>query len=881
MLESMKRLIEVSLGCGAVIALVLVLTPVLSKRFSPDFRRWVWLALAIRLLTFGIELPVPMPKAPIQMEVPQAVTEGTYNSWNDAVQDRLAKGGSGGGTVRGDGYYYRHYLSYQNESGEMVTIRDGEWVRTVTIGDTTTRTVHWTAVAGAAYFSVGVLIFAISLLRYRRFRKKALRWSMPAGETDQNVLAEWQERLDCTAQVALYRCSLVRSPLLMGYRAPVILLPEDLPDSALETSLAHELTHLKRKDTGYKLYILAACCIHWCNPMVWLMLRQADRDVELCCDYDLLRRRDESARRAYGQAILDQMTAGAALSSRLTTGFSGDKKEVFARFRAIMDTSVKKKGRAALALTLAAVLLAGGLVACQTKHTEADGKILAWVSKMDKENGVTYYPLDWIAESDFETETAWWEALRESGCEGLGKAQTAPFADEHPIVWRMGVEYGMGHQVILSDLAAGEDTKTLYIPDNSQPEQDTPLGDLCELSFDEDGAVVKVMIRNEKRLHQKNPTLALGTVDQEMTTVHYQPIAWIGWNDPGREAAFWNSLEKTDLGETKIAELAGGAEVLYQPERGGAYPLNPATIEYSIHQTTEGARLLELTFNDEGQVIRLVMRGDVSLDLNAANLDFTGYTGRVYAVGAGGISHASDTAFLNLDPCDLIGEDHDHTRYNLPLAEGTEIPDELKPFLSGLSSGRYPEFYELELVSGEVVRLTGIWDEESATISLGYAVLLDHYTGILGIQNREELSSYQPGDDFLMKGDTKLPLAENADIPDEVLPFLSGQSQDPDLLQYALVMEDGVVTAVLGIWKDSTSKGDLPDYTGTLYGAEMRGPIEVNGKDYLVLDGYRIPLEEACSTELKEQLSSLSDTGTPGLYEVTVEDGEVTTIRAF
>lgn len=96
----------------------------------------------------------------------------------------------------------------------------------------------------------------------------------------------------------------------------------------------------------------------------------------------MLCRRDESARRAYGQAILDQMTAGTAPSSRLTTGFSGDKKEVFARFRAIMDTSAKKKGRAALALTLAAVLLAGGLVACQEtweNQPGAAGEVTAWL----------------------------------------------------------------------------------------------------------------------------------------------------------------------------------------------------------------------------------------------------------------------------------------------------------------------------------------------------------------------------------------------------------------------------------------------------------------------------------------------------------------------
>lgn len=70
----------------------------------------------------------------------------------------------------------------------------------------------------------------------------------------------------------------------------------------------------------------------------------------------------------------------------------------------------------------------------------------------------------------------------------------------------------------------------------------------------------------------------------------------------------------------------------------------------------------------------------------------------------------------------------------------------------------------------------------------------------------------------------------------------------PDLYEITLV--DGKITAIR---ENEITEKDFRPYTGMLYGQEMRGPIEVNGKDYLVLDGYRIPLEEARATELKEQ----------------------------
>ena len=179
--------------------------------------------------------------------------------------------------------------------------------------------------------------------------------------------------------------------MLMGFRRPVILLPEDIPAGSLEAALAHELTHLKHRDTWYMLLMTLARCVHWFNPLVWLMVRTARRDMELYCDYDLLNGQGEEVRRAYGRAILDQMTGRDRGFSGLTTGFSGSKKEVFARFRAMMDTAPKRKGRALLALAAAAIVLSGSLVACQAETQPQTWT--AWVDAMDLEERTVTYTL--------------------------------------------------------------------------------------------------------------------------------------------------------------------------------------------------------------------------------------------------------------------------------------------------------------------------------------------------------------------------------------------------------------------------------------------------------------------------------------------------------
>ena len=106
------------------------------------------------------------------------------------------------------------------------------------------------------------------------------------------------------------------------------------------------------------------------------MVRTARRDMELCCDDDLLAGRDQEARRAYGRAILDQMTAGKGGRTGLTTGFTGDRGGIFLRFRAIMDTTPKRRGRLLLASASILILLTGGLVSCAPAAAESSGGAL-------------------------------------------------------------------------------------------------------------------------------------------------------------------------------------------------------------------------------------------------------------------------------------------------------------------------------------------------------------------------------------------------------------------------------------------------------------------------------------------------------------------------
>ena len=65
---------------------------------------------------------------------------------------------------------------------------------------------------------------------------------------------------------------------------------------------------------------MAELCIHWFNPMVWVLYRLMTKDMELSCDEKALGTFDEDVKKAYANALLNismrqnKLTLGGVLS---------------------------------------------------------------------------------------------------------------------------------------------------------------------------------------------------------------------------------------------------------------------------------------------------------------------------------------------------------------------------------------------------------------------------------------------------------------------------------------------------------------------------------------------------------------------------------------
>ena len=143
------------------------------------------------------------------------------------------------------------------------------------------------------------LYFCVSYLKcYREFST-----SLPVKEP---FAAEWLNAHPLRRTISIRQSDRIETPLTYGIFRPVILLPKTMDwQNRQQTDyiLYHEFTHIRRFDQATKLFLIAALCLHWFNPFVWVMYYFFNRDIELSCDECVLRHNRE-ARSAYAMTLI-------------------------------------------------------------------------------------------------------------------------------------------------------------------------------------------------------------------------------------------------------------------------------------------------------------------------------------------------------------------------------------------------------------------------------------------------------------------------------------------------------------------------------------------------------------------------------------------------
>lgn len=166
-----------------------------------------------------------------------------------------------------------------------------------------------------------VLLCSWFLITYVRNRQR-FNQSLPATGTE---IENWQQKHRLRRLVQVRISDQIASPLTYGVLRPVILLPKKMQYSdakTIEYVLTHEWVHIKRFDAVAKLLFAAAVCVHWVNPLVWVLYTMANRDMELSCDRLVLHHMGGESCADYATTLIDLLAQQRKSDSYLYANFT-------------------------------------------------------------------------------------------------------------------------------------------------------------------------------------------------------------------------------------------------------------------------------------------------------------------------------------------------------------------------------------------------------------------------------------------------------------------------------------------------------------------------------------------------------------------------------
>lgn len=328
----LNNLMQIGLTVSLAALVPLILRRLMKKRYPARMVCVVWAILALRLL---IPVQLTLPQAPVQV-----MPRTSYVVQSDQTAFRQA--------------------------GLPVTQTPARWVtgtqaQTLSAADTgTVKTVNITDILLTLWLAGVIACVLWQGIGYYRLIRSLKGTSQPVERADlHTILQEQCADLVIDREIPLRVSAAADCPMLAGFIHPTLYLPDErISRTDAVFIFRHELTHYKHGDLWLKLLLLAARCLHWFNPLVHLIARFAQEDIEAACDDAVVRGHDGAYRRAYGETILRSAIAQSQKRKALVSCFGDDKKTLMRRFEGLFDKSVKKRG---VALVVMIALLVGSL----------------------------------------------------------------------------------------------------------------------------------------------------------------------------------------------------------------------------------------------------------------------------------------------------------------------------------------------------------------------------------------------------------------------------------------------------------------------------------------------------------------------------------------
>jgi bla regulator protein blaR1 len=214
------------------------------------------------------------------------------------------------------------------------------------------------AVAGVIWIVGAAALLAGWWIRWRRVQR-AVRTAAPLDRgREVDALRRVEAVSGVSRSMPLVSTDASAEPGVFGILRPVLLWPprisEQLSDAQIETVLAHEVSHVRRRDNLVALLHMAVQAAFWFHPLVWWIGARLDDERERACDEAVLDLGSDPE--AYAESILTACRLSVDAPVPCVSGVTGS--NLTRRIERIMTNARGERLTPARRLVLAAASIA-------------------------------------------------------------------------------------------------------------------------------------------------------------------------------------------------------------------------------------------------------------------------------------------------------------------------------------------------------------------------------------------------------------------------------------------------------------------------------------------------------------------------------------------
>ena len=379
------EMLKFNILAAAIILITLLVSRILKNKYSVRWRYWTWLVVAVLLLLpfqFTALRPVIRINVPQETGVQTAgVSEAELITDPEAESTAYVSEAMPGNAVVPD--IEEHPGAAETMTSEEIPvpaepmmpaetrdIADHPVVNRQASAVSLPELEKWILYVWIAGIAV---VFVIRMLQYIAVKRKLGKYRHRVDT--QEVLSTYVRlcrKLGIQKPPVLYLQPALQSPLMTGLIRPALYLPGEAYTAVeLELIFLHELHHYQHKDLWYKFFLSLSGMIYWFNPAIWLMRREANRDLEALCDSAVIRSAADSQKsRAYGQLLL-QTSMERSFLQQAALGLNDSVTDFKERINYMISARKRKNGIAVCLILACSLMLANQLVGCASVAAES------------------------------------------------------------------------------------------------------------------------------------------------------------------------------------------------------------------------------------------------------------------------------------------------------------------------------------------------------------------------------------------------------------------------------------------------------------------------------------------------------------------------------